>query len=540
VHASSIAITIGYAFAYTCRLALSVVKKPLIDEGIFSPQDLGLIGSALFYSYAFGKLVNGFLADHANMKLFFATGVIASALLNIGMGFSTVLTFSVALWALNGWFQGFGAPAGIVTLASWFSNRERGRFYGIWSTAHSMGEGLTYYVVALFVVWFGWRAGFWVPGLFCIFAGVGIYVLMQDRPPTLGLPRVADWKRDHLAQLAPPETRVLTLQFSIFRIPAIWILAFASATMYVTRYAISSWGILYLRRRAAMGLPRPASSWRRTPLRASAVACCSDIFRTSSSRRAVRRSTCFRRGRARRARVDLLRPAEQRNARRRLRALRHRPEWPRDLAWRPVCGRHRTQESRRRDDGLHRCLQLPRSSRAGEHQWVAYRVRHARGGWRTHVRFRSCDHVLDRFIRGVDAARRDALASEAARMKHYDFVTVGNYTKDTIVSAAGTRYVDGGGYSYAARAARLLGIRVAAITRRAAEDAGVTAPLSDVGIDVYAYDSPSSTLMRLEYPTANVDNRILSCAASPTRSARSISRELRRTFFSSPPRSAAK
>ena len=84
-----VAITIGYAFAYTCRLALSVVKKPLIDEGIFSPQDLGLIGSALFYSYAFGKLVNGFLADHANIKIFFATGVIASALINIGMGFST-------------------------------------------------------------------------------------------------------------------------------------------------------------------------------------------------------------------------------------------------------------------------------------------------------------------------------------------------------------------------------------------------------------------------------------------------------------------
>ena len=139
-----VAITIGYAFAYTCRLALSVVKKPLIDAGVFSPQDLGLIGSALFYTYALGKLVNGFLADHANIKIFFATGVIASALINIGMGFSTVLWVSVALWALNGWFQGFGAPSGVVALTAWFSNRERGRFYGIWSTAHSMGEGLTY------------------------------------------------------------------------------------------------------------------------------------------------------------------------------------------------------------------------------------------------------------------------------------------------------------------------------------------------------------------------------------------------------------
>ena len=30
-----LAITLGYGFAYTCRLALSVVKKPLIDAGIF-------------------------------------------------------------------------------------------------------------------------------------------------------------------------------------------------------------------------------------------------------------------------------------------------------------------------------------------------------------------------------------------------------------------------------------------------------------------------------------------------------------------------
>ena len=241
-----VAITIGYAFAYTCRLALSVVKKPLIDEGIFSPQDLGLIGSALFYSYAAGKLVNGFLADHANIKLFFATGVIASALLNIGMGFSTVLALSVALWALNGWFQGFGAPSGVVTLTAWFSNRERGRFYGIWSTAHSMGEGLTYYGVALFVAWLGWRAGFWVPGLICIFVGLGIYLLMQDRPQTLGLPTIADWKNDRMAPDSAAQSSVLTVQFSILKIPAIWILAIASSTMYVTRYAIASWGILYL------------------------------------------------------------------------------------------------------------------------------------------------------------------------------------------------------------------------------------------------------------------------------------------------------
>lgn len=94
-------------------------------------------------------------------------------------------------------------------------------------------------------------------------------------------------------------------------------------------------------------------------------------------------------------------------------------------------------------------------------------------------------------------------------MKSYDLVSIGNYTKDTIVSKAGTRYVDGGGYCYAAHAAHLRGLDVAAVTRLAAEDRKSTQPLVDKGIDVFIIESPQSTLMRLEYPTDNVDERIL-------------------------------
>lgn len=244
-----LAITVGYGIAYTCRLALSVVKKPLIDGGIFTPEELGIIGSALFYTYAFAKLTNGFLADHANLKLFFAIGVLGSALLNLGMGFSTVLLASVILWGLNGWFQGFGAPSGAVAMANWFSNSERGRIYGIWSTAHAVGEGLTFIGVAAVVTLWGWRAGFWVPGLLCILVAAALYVLMQDRPPTMGLPKVADWKNDHWTASEgadSQQTDTWAVQRSILKIPAIWVLALSSASIYVTRYAINSWGVLYL------------------------------------------------------------------------------------------------------------------------------------------------------------------------------------------------------------------------------------------------------------------------------------------------------
>ena len=45
--------------------------------------------------------------------------------------------------------------------------------------------------------------------------------------------------------------------------------------------------------------------------------------------------------------------------------------------------------------------------------------------------------------------------------KQYDVIFAGNYTKDTIITPAGTRHVDGGGMNYAAHAGKALGLRSA-------------------------------------------------------------------------------
>lgn len=251
-----VAITFGYGLIYTCRLAIGVVKKPLIDAGIFTPVELGMIGSALFYAYAIGKLTNGFLADHANMKRFLAFAFLATALCNLAMGFTTALWAAVLLWGLNGWMQSFGAPGGVVAMTAWFSNRERGRAYGVWSTAHSIGEGLTFVAVGGLVAAFGWRWGYWGPGLIGIATATGVYLWLQDRPRTMGLPTIADWKNDHYPEKSQADIKsVLGLQLSILKIPAIWVLCLSAATIYVTRYAINSWGILYMQEARGMSLP---------------------------------------------------------------------------------------------------------------------------------------------------------------------------------------------------------------------------------------------------------------------------------------------
>ena len=92
---------------------------------------------------------------------------------------------------------------------------------------------------------------------------------------------------------------------------------------------------------------------------------------------------------------------------------------------------------------------------------------------------------------------------------NYDVLYIGNYTKDTIITPTGTRFVDGGAVNYASHAAAKLGFKVAVVTRLAQEDDRVIKEIESCGIDCYPTYSPSSTLMQLEYPTTDPDHRIL-------------------------------
>jgi OPA family sugar phosphate sensor protein UhpC-like MFS transporter len=243
-----LAITIGYGFYYTCRVGLSVVRKPLIDSGILSIEQIGWIAAVGFYGYAFGKLINGFLADYSNVRKLFSLGLLLSAICNAVFGFSKLYWVFLAAWALNGWVQGFGAACCGVSLANWFTYRHRGKYYGIWSSAHSIGEGLTFVGTSALVLHFGWRGGFVGPAIACTIMAALAYLAMKDRPASCGLPPAAELENEPVQFVQQPAEQKSTLssQLEMFKMPALWLLCFSSAAMYITRYAVTSWGMLYL------------------------------------------------------------------------------------------------------------------------------------------------------------------------------------------------------------------------------------------------------------------------------------------------------
>jgi len=240
-----ISLIIGYGFFYTTRLSLSVAKKPMIDAGILDVTQLGIIGAILLYVYAIGKFVNGFLADRANIKRFMPTALLLSAIVNLLFGLTQYFVVFVILWGLNGWFQSIGSAPSVVSICQWFSNKERGTRYGVWAGAHNIGEGLTFIGTSFLISIWGWNWGFIGPGIACIVIAIIMFFTLADRPQTYGLPNVSDYKNDYSAG-KPSNESIRKLQLQVIKSPIVWVLGLSSALMYVTRYAIHSWGPLYL------------------------------------------------------------------------------------------------------------------------------------------------------------------------------------------------------------------------------------------------------------------------------------------------------
>ena len=249
--------TLGYSLYYVCRTSLNVMKKPILDSGMLDATQLGVIGSALLFAYAIGKFVNGFIADHCNIKRFMATGLLISTLANFIMGVLGLVSQSIAaiptavlfiafavMWGVNGWSQSMGAPPAIIALSRWFPLNRRGTYYGMFSASHNIGEWLSFIFVGSIVSIAGWQWGFFGSSIAGVLGIICILFFLHDTPESKGLPSI-----EILAHEKPQVKEnedVGAIQRQVLRNPGVYVLALASAFMYISRYSLNSWGILFL------------------------------------------------------------------------------------------------------------------------------------------------------------------------------------------------------------------------------------------------------------------------------------------------------
>lgn len=137
-----------YAFLYMGRYNLQVSKNAL--GSLMTKEDFGIIFAAGTIVYAFSFLINGPLVDRIGGKRGIVIAAIGSSCANIIMGVLTYLVVTGKLklnlvlaysctYALNMYFQSYGAVSIIKVKAYWFHVRERGVFGAIFGTLISFG-----------------------------------------------------------------------------------------------------------------------------------------------------------------------------------------------------------------------------------------------------------------------------------------------------------------------------------------------------------------------------------------------------------------
>ena len=206
-------IFFGYAAYYFVRANFDLAQPGLIQAGLYSKAELGVIGSAAGLAYGLSKFVMAGMSDRSNPRVFLPFGLLLSGLCMTMMGLFPWATSGIAImWVmifLNGWFQGMGWPPCGRTMVHWWSKSERGTIVSIWNTAHNIGGMMPGAMVLLAsAVFFSthgveaqakdiWQQSLYYPGIAAMICAIPVYFVMRDTPQSCGLPSIEKWRNDY-------------------------------------------------------------------------------------------------------------------------------------------------------------------------------------------------------------------------------------------------------------------------------------------------------------------------------------------------------
>ncbi len=155
----------AYAGGYLCRTNLSIVVPSLIQDLGWDKASVGLMGSLFFWTYAFGQLINGYIGDRVNPRIFIFISLFSSSLINIVLGFVFNRSLFVVLWAINGFLLSMLWGPIIRILGLWFLEWQRNKVSSGISTSMFVSYLIYWSPIGRLIRDVNWRLAFYLPGI---------------------------------------------------------------------------------------------------------------------------------------------------------------------------------------------------------------------------------------------------------------------------------------------------------------------------------------------------------------------------------------
>ena len=161
---------VAYFSSYLGRLNYSSAMSSIMDDGVLTLSQAGLISMIYFFAYGGGQFCNGILGDKLEPEMMIFAGLFLSGIANLLMGMVSVFPVMAVLWGINGYTQSMIWPPVIRIFAEKFTY-ERKRKYSVDITSSmAVGTLMSYFLSACALKLFQWHAVFYLVAgiLLCI------------------------------------------------------------------------------------------------------------------------------------------------------------------------------------------------------------------------------------------------------------------------------------------------------------------------------------------------------------------------------------
>jgi OPA family glycerol-3-phosphate transporter-like MFS transporter len=243
-------LILGYAAFYLVRQNFPMAMPGICEDFGTSKTDLGWILTFFSVVYGVGKFINGYLSDRSNARYFMAFGLMGSACCALAAGMSQNMIMLGVFWGLNAWFQSMGWPPSARLLTHWFSPRELGTKWALWSCSHQIGSAAITILAGWLIILFGWRWAFIVPAWIAFICGVWLLNRLRDNPQDVGLPSVDTYKDEPPAppsQNQRPRADLKEIWQDVFCVRWVWYVALANMFLYIPRVGVMNWAPTFLK-----------------------------------------------------------------------------------------------------------------------------------------------------------------------------------------------------------------------------------------------------------------------------------------------------
>lgn len=243
---------LAYSSGNLVRWNYTGISQYLIGEWHIGKEELGILGSAFFYSYAIGQSPWGTLTDILGGRKVISIGILLTAIMFSLFAFVDSYYQAIVVRILMGFVGAATFVPCMAVLSRWFSKKERGMVLNIFSgTGGGLGEIWSFLLmplISLFMIGgatiFGlssWRASTLIMAFVTVAIVIMCFAGMRSDPSELGLPSIVEQENKKQGK----DVSYKAMLFNALRDPWFWVITFAWQGFTVCLRLLPAWLPIY-------------------------------------------------------------------------------------------------------------------------------------------------------------------------------------------------------------------------------------------------------------------------------------------------------